>query len=140
MVSFSIGGASEGGSALVGRETDVYFRDVCDHLFRIIDTVETFRDMIEGLMAIHLSNVSNRMNEAMKTLTIMATLFIPLTFIAGVYGMNFEYMPELKWRGGYVGVLGLMAVVTGPCSSISGEESGSETMKPRVDRCFSRAA
>jgi len=67
----------------------------------VIDTIETFRDMISGMLDIYLSSVSNRMNEVMKVLTIIATIFIPLTLIAGIYGMNFEHMPELEWRWGY---------------------------------------
>ena len=98
-------------SALIGRETDIYFKDVYDHSLRIIDTVETYRDTLSGLMDMYLSTVSNRMNEVMKTLTIMASIFIPLTFIAGVYGMNFQNMPELKWRWGYFGILAFMATV-----------------------------
>ena len=66
-----------------------------------MDTIETFRDVLSGLQDLYLSTVSNRMNEVMKVLTIMATIFIPLTFIAGIYGMNFEYMPELKWPWAY---------------------------------------
>lgn len=105
----ALGQILRGDARLVTADTDIYFRDVQDHLLRIIDTVETFRDMLGGLMDIYLSSVSNRMNEIMKTLTIMATIFIPLTFVAGIYGMNFEYMPELKWRWGYGGALAVMA-------------------------------
>ena len=100
-----------GGSKLFGRSTAPYLRDVYDHTVRVIETVETYRDLITGLLDLYLSGVSNRMNEVMKTLTIIATIFIPLTFIAGVYGMNFDYMPELRWRWGYFGVLAVMAVV-----------------------------
>lgn len=71
-----------------------------------IDTVETFRDMVSGMLDIYLSSVSNRMNEVMKVLTIIATLFIPLSFIVGLYGMNFRYMPELQWNWGYLMVWG----------------------------------
>ena len=74
----------------------------------IRDRVETYRDMLSGMHDTYLSSVSNRMNEIMKVLTIIATIFIPLTFIAGIYGMNFEFMPELKWRWGYFAVLGIM--------------------------------
>jgi magnesium transporter len=80
-----------------------------DHSVQAIDTLEIFRDAIIGLQDLYMSSVSNRMNEIMKVLTIMASLFIPLTFIAGVYGMNFEYIPELKWRWGYFVVWGFMA-------------------------------
>ena len=81
--------------------TAVYFRDVYDHTIQIIDTIESFRDMVSGMLDIYLSSVSNRMNSVMKVLTIIATIFIPLGFIAGVYGMNFEYFPELKMKWMY---------------------------------------
>ncbi|NBJ14736.1 MAG: magnesium/cobalt transporter CorA [Dehalobacter sp. 4CP] len=90
-------------------ETAVYMRDLYDHVIQIIDAVETIRDVLSGMLDIYLSSVSNRMNEIMKVLTIIATIFIPLTFIAGVYGMNFRYMPELGWKWGYGGALGVMA-------------------------------
>ncbi len=78
-----------------------YLRDVHDHAFQTLDAIETCRDMVVGLIDLHLSSASHRMNDVMKTLTIVATIFIPLSFVAGVYGMNFEYMPELGWRWGY---------------------------------------
>jgi magnesium transporter len=84
---------------------------VYDHTIQVIDTIETFRDMVSGMLDIYLSSVSNRMNEVMKVLTIIATIFIPLTFIAGVYGMNFVNMPELQWHWGYFGVWGVMIAV-----------------------------
>jgi len=86
---------------LVSSFTLPYLRDVYDHTIQVIDTVETFRDMVSGILDIYLSSLSNKMNEVMKVLTIIATIFIPLTFIAGIYGMNFEFMPELKWYWGY---------------------------------------
>lgn len=90
----------------------LFFRDLQDHTTRIIDTVETYRDLLSGIMDIYLSTNANKMNEVMKVLTIMSSIFIPVTFIAGVYGMNFEYMPELKSPYGYAGVwmvmLGMM--------------------------------
>lgn len=98
-------------SPLICEETRRYVDDVHDHLLQVLDTVGTFRDLLAGLQDIYLSSVSNGMNEVMKTLTIIATLFIPLTFIAGIYGMNFEQMPELHWAWGYFSVWGLMAVV-----------------------------
>jgi len=94
---------------LVRAETDIYFRDIYDHTVQIVEVVETYRDLVAGMMDIYLSSVSNRMNEVMKVLTLIATIFIPLTFIAGVYGMNFAYMPELEWEWGYPAALGLMA-------------------------------
>jgi magnesium transporter len=77
----------------------------------VIDTVETLRDMVSGMLDVYLSSVSNRMNEVMKVLTIIATIFIPMTFIAGIYGMNFEFMPELKWHYGYHLVWGIIIAI-----------------------------
>lgn len=91
-----------------------YLRDVQDHAIHVLDTIETFREMSVGLMDIYLSSVGNRTNEVVKTLTIMATVFIPLTFVTGVYGMNFDDMPELHWRWGYAGVwAGMTAIAVG---------------------------
>lgn len=98
-------------SSLITPSTNIYLRDLYDHTIQIIDMVETMRDIITGLLDMYLSNISNKMNEVMKVLTIIATIFIPLTFIAGIYGMNFEYMPELQLRWGYFAVLGLMGVI-----------------------------
>ncbi len=78
-----------------------YLRDAHDHAFQSLDAIETYREILIGLLDLHLSSASHRMNEVMKTLTIVATIFIPLTFLTGIYGMNFEYMPELRWRWGY---------------------------------------
>jgi magnesium transporter len=100
-------------SHLFAKPTRVYLRDIYDHTIQVIDTIETYRDMIGGMVDLYLSSVSNRMNEVMKVLTIIATIFIPLSFIAGVYGMNFQHMPELAWRWGYIGALGVMAAVAG---------------------------
>ncbi len=83
-------------SKLIKKETHIYLRDLYDHTIQVIDTIETFRDMISGMLDIYMSSVSNKMNEVMKVLTIFAAIFIPLTFIAGIYGMNFQYMPELS--------------------------------------------
>jgi magnesium transporter len=88
-------------SPLLNDKTKRYFGDIYDHAIRIIEAMESYRDLIAGMLDIYLSSVSNKMNETMKVLTIFASIFIPLTFIAGVYGMNFEYMPELKWRWSY---------------------------------------
>ncbi len=96
---------------LIHASTTPYLRDIHDHIIQVIDMVETFRDMVSGLLDIYLSSVSNRMNEIMKVLTIIATIFIPLTFLVGVYGMNFQYMPELHWRWGYP-VLWLIMITT----------------------------
>ncbi len=82
-------------------DTRFFLRDVLDHTLQVIDTIESYRELLSSLLEIYLSSISNRMNEIMKVLTIIATLFIPVTFIAGIYGMNFRYMPELAWRWGY---------------------------------------
>ncbi len=100
-----------GEAPLIRESTGIYLRDVYDHTIQVIDTIETFRDMISGMLDIYLSSISNRMNAIMKVLTIIATTFIPLTFIAGVYGMNFKYMPELESRWGYPIVLLVMATI-----------------------------
>ena len=100
-----------GESSIIHEKTQIYLRDVYDHTIQVIDTIETFRDMVSGMLDIYLSSVSNRMNQVMKVLTIIATIFIPLTFIAGIYGMNFKYMPELEWKPGYFIALGLMFVI-----------------------------
>ncbi len=94
-----------------GESLRPYLHDVEDHAIHVLDSIETQREMSVGVMDVYLSSVSNRTNDVMKTLTVMASLFIPLTFIAGVYGMNFEYMPELHWRWGYVAVWGVMVAV-----------------------------
>jgi magnesium transporter len=88
-------------SALVQDANKVFISDVYDHTIQVIDTIESFRDIISGMMDLYLSTVSNKMNEVMKVLTIMATIFIPLTFVAGIYGMNFKFMPELEWKWSY---------------------------------------
>jgi magnesium transporter len=96
---------------LVSGNVLIYFRDVYDHTIQVIDTVETFRDIISGLHDTYLSSISNKMNEIMKVLTMFASIFIPLTFIVGVYGMNFSYIPELNWRWGYFTVWGVILTV-----------------------------
>jgi magnesium transporter len=93
---------------LINPSSDIYLRDLNDHVTRIIDTVETYRDLLSGIMDIYLSTNANKMNEVMKVLTIMSSIFIPVTFIAGVYGMNFENMPELKTQNGYFITWGVM--------------------------------
>ena len=98
-------------SPLINKSTFVYLRDVYDHTIQVMDSVETFRDMLSGMLDIYLSSVSNRMNEVMKVLTVIATIFIPLTFIAGIYGMNFKFMPELGQPWGYPAVLILMLTI-----------------------------
>ncbi len=103
-------------SGLIRDDTKVFLRDCYDHTVQVMDMVETYREMTSGLVDEYMSSVSNRMNEIMKVLTIIATIFIPLTFIVGIYGMNFDRgaspynMPELGWRYGYPAVLAVMAV------------------------------
>ena len=100
-----------GESNLFRESTELYLRDVYDHTIHVVDTIDTFRDMLSGMLDLYISSISNKMNEVMKMLTIIATIFIPLTFIAGVYGMNFRYMPELEWRYGYPMILLVMLVI-----------------------------
>ncbi len=99
------------GTRLIRKATRFYLRDVYDNTIQVIDTIEGFRDMVSGMHDVYLSMMSNRMNEIMKVLTMFASIFIPLTFIAGIYGMNFRHMPELDWKLGYFAVLGVMAVL-----------------------------
>ena len=106
-----IASLSRSGSQLVHDESIIYFRDIHDHAVQVIDTIETYRDMLSGMLDIYLTSISNRMNEIMKVLTIIATFFMPLTFLAGVYGMNFKYMPELEWRWAYFALWGVMALI-----------------------------
>jgi len=94
--------------------TKVFFRDVYDHVVQIVDTIETLREMVSSSLDIYLSSVSYRLNAVMRVLTVITTIFMPLSFIAGIYGMNFEYMPELKWHWGYpmaLGIMGMVAVI-----------------------------
>jgi magnesium transporter len=98
-------------SPLVDKTTTIYFRDVYEHTIQVMDTVDTYRDILSGMFDIYLSSSSNRLNEVMKMLTIIATVFMPLTFLAGVYGMNFEHMPELKWQYGYYMLWGVMITI-----------------------------
>jgi magnesium transporter len=96
---------------IIRKSTGIYLRDVYDHVIQVVDTIETMRDMVSGLQDVYISSVSNRMNEVMKVLTIIATIFIPLTYVAGIYGMNFEHMPELHYRWAYPAVWAVMAVL-----------------------------
>ncbi|MBU1103699.1 MAG: magnesium/cobalt transporter CorA [Nanoarchaeota archaeon] len=98
---------------IISKQTKPYFRDTYDHTIQVIDTIETFRDLLSGMLDSYLSAISNKMNETMKVLTIIATVFIPLTFIAGIYGMNFEFMPELKIWWFYPLVWLVMIVLVG---------------------------
>ena len=106
-----IGALERRESRLISETVVVYLRDLYDHAIQVIDTIEASRDMLSGMLDVYLSSISNRMNEIMKFLTIIGTIFIPLTFIAGVYGMNFQIMPELHWQWGYFACLFLMLAV-----------------------------
>jgi magnesium transporter len=108
-----IGLLQRGESDLIADNTRIYLRDVYDHTIQIMDSIETQRDILAGLLDVHLSSVSNRLNEIMKVLTIIATIFIPLTFVTGYYGMNFKHMPELNWWWTYPAVFGLMVGAAG---------------------------
>ena len=97
---------------LITPKLNPFLHDLYDHTSQLVDNTELIRDIVSGIVEINLSALSNRMNEIMKTLTIIATIFIPLTFITGVYGMNFKFMPELSWRWGYGITLGAMFLIT----------------------------
>ena len=96
----------------VSKDVIPYYRDLYDHIMQVLDTIDSYRELVASLVDVHLSTISNRMNQVMKTLTIFSAVFMPLTFIVGIYGMNFEFMPELKEPHGYYYVWGLMVVVT----------------------------
>lgn len=98
-------------NTLIKNTTDIYFKDVYDHTIQIIDTIEAYRDILASTLDIYLSSVNNRLNSIMKVLTAITTIFMPLTFITGLYGMNFEYMPLTKWIGGFFVVLGASLVI-----------------------------
>ena len=99
-------------SGLMQEGTAIYLRDLHDHAMQVIDAVDTYRDILGNMLDNYLSLMSHRMNSVMKTLTIVGAIFIPLTFVAGVYGMNFEHMPELAWKWGYFVVWGIMIMMT----------------------------
>jgi magnesium transporter len=98
-------------SGLIADKMSIFLRDLYDHTLQVTDTIESMREILTEMLSIYLSSVSNKMNSVMKVLTIIATIFIPLTFLAGIYGMNFEWMPELGWHWAYPGLLGLMVVI-----------------------------
>jgi len=106
-----VGNLSRSDSPLIRESSILYFRDISDHTVQVIDTIETYRDTLSGMLDIYLSSMSNRMNEVMKVLTVIATIFMPLSFLAGVYGMNFKHMPELEWPWGYFALWGVMMVI-----------------------------
>lgn len=103
-----LGHLSRGESAFIADEWEMFLRDVYDHVIQAAETTESLRDLLIGMLDTYLSSASNRMNEVMKVLTVIATIFIPATFVAGVYGMNFDWMPELHYRWGYPAALGVM--------------------------------
>lgn len=107
----AVHGLSRAESPYLRESTRIFFRDVYDHVIQIADTVETLREMVSASLDIYLSSVSNRLNAVMRVLTVITTIFMPLSFIASIYGMNFEHMPELKWPWGYPLILGVMGVV-----------------------------
>ena len=97
--------------ALINDSTRIYIRDIYDHIIQVIDTIETFRDMLSGMIDIYLSSMTHRLNEVMKILTIISTIFIPITFIASIYGMNFKFMPEITWKWGYLVVWAIILFI-----------------------------
>lgn len=107
----AVGGLEKGITGLVIKNNQKYFKDVHDHLVQLSDSLESNREVLGMLMDLYLANMNNRMNNVMKVLTVVSTVFMPLTFIVGIYGMNFEYMPELGWRNGYFAVLAIMALM-----------------------------
>mgnify|MGYP001817385783 FL=1 len=100
-------------SRMVQESSHIFFRDIYDHTIQVIDTIESMRDVLTGMLDLYLSTLSNKMNEVMKVLTIMATIFIPLTFVAGIYGMNFKFMPELEWKWSYPILWGVLIAIFG---------------------------
>ncbi len=108
-----VGRLSRGESSFVHQTTQVYLRDVHDHTVQVIETIETYREMLTGILEIYFTSLSNKLNEIMKVMAMIATLFIPLTLIAGIYGMNFKNMPELEWTWGYPLVLAIMGICAG---------------------------
>jgi magnesium transporter len=107
----ALGKIAKGESEFIQEENLRFYSDVYDHVVHIIDSLDTYKDLTSGLMDIHINAMNTRMNEVMKVLTVISTIFMPLTFIVGVYGMNFQYMPELHWRYGYYEVWGIMGVI-----------------------------
>lgn len=108
-----IGSLFSSDSAQLGADVKIYFHDVYDHLIQIVDSIETYQDILSNMLDIYLSSVSNKTNDTMKILTIFSTIFIPMTFLAGIYGMNFTYIPELQYRYGYFVFWGVCIVIAG---------------------------
>lgn len=103
---------SKSESPFIDESTGIFLRDLYDHTIQVMDTIDTYRDVMSGLYDLYLSEISFRMNNVMKLLTIISTIFIPLTFLAGIYGMNFDYMPELHWKYSYFVLWGAMVLIT----------------------------
>jgi magnesium transporter len=108
----SITELEKGNSSFIGEDIERYLRDVYEHIIHINETMEGQRDMVAGIRDLYMTSISNRMNQIMKVLTIVSTIFIPLTFIAGIYGMNFDRIPELHWENGYFMAWGIMIILT----------------------------
>lgn len=107
----ALGKVVKGESDFICDETLRYFADVYDHVAHLIDSLDTYKDLTSSLLDIHINAMNTRMNEVMKVLTVISTIFMPLTFVVGVYGMNFDFMPELQWKYGYFSVWGIMIVI-----------------------------
>lgn len=108
----ALGKVMKGETSFVQEDNIRYFTDVYDHTVHVMDTLETYKDLTSSLLDVHMNTMNNRMNEVMKLLTIITTIFIPLSFISGLYGMNFEFMPELRSKWGYPAVLAFMALIS----------------------------
>lgn len=102
---------SRSDSLLIDERNIIYIRDVYDHIVQIIDTIDNHRDILSSLQDLYLSELSMKMNKVMQFLTIITSIFVPITFLAGIYGMNFQYMPELGYKFGYFIILGLMIII-----------------------------
>jgi magnesium transporter len=107
----AVGRIAKGESEYIADESIRYYADVYDHIAHLIDSLDTYKDLTAGLLDIHINAMNTKMNEVMKVLTVISTIFMPLTFIVGVYGMNFHFMPELSWKYGYFAVWGVMGVI-----------------------------
>ncbi|HEX6890885.1 MAG TPA: magnesium/cobalt transporter CorA [Chryseolinea sp.] len=107
----ALGKIVKGESEFILEENMRYYSDVYDHVAHLIDSLDTYKDLISSLLDIHINAMNTKLNEVMKVLTVFSTIFMPLTFIVGVYGMNFDFMPELRWTWGYYGVWGIMVLV-----------------------------
>ena len=108
----AIGRFSKSENHIIKESTRIFLRDLYDHTIQVMDTIDTYRDVMSGLYDLYLSEISFKMNNIMRLLTIISTIFIPLTFLAGIYGMNFDHMPELHWKYGYFVLWGVMILIT----------------------------